>query len=156
MDRPPVRLGNAALGSLKCLSPSWDGDKITTEENKRFSNADRRRAAQCQQSSFGQRNFGTKGGSWLEPTVGRGRGRLKGPWWVICITGGATQILLEELRPVLSSSALLITLQPSAPGRGAAPSSERARKTASKRWKPGLPAGWLCGPCRRKPTATGC
>lgn len=80
-------------------------------------------------------------------------GKVKG--WVICITGGATEILLEELRPVLSSSAL-ITLQTSAPGRGAAPSSERARKTASKRWKPGLPAGWLCGPCRRKPTATGC
>lgn len=32
----------------------------------------------------------------------------------------------------------------------------RARRTGGRRWRTAPPAGWPCGQCRQRPTATGC
>lgn len=42
------------------------------------------------------------------------------------------------------------------PAPAAAPWTELAHRTAGRHWRTGPPAGWPCGRCRRKSTATGC
>lgn len=54
------------------------------------------------------------------------------------------------------SSALFITLQLLTPSSGAVPWSEHAHRTAGRHCRRGPPAGWLCGRCHLRSTATGC
>lgn len=48
-----------------------------------------------------------------------------------------------------------VTLQPCTPDSGASWKGH-ARRRAGRRWRTGPPAGWPCGQCRRRSTATGC
>lgn len=86
----------------------------------------------------------------------RGRGKLKGLWWIICITDRRCN---EDLRGILAVFVLFqfsIIPQPSAPNVGAVPLSAHARKKASKHWKKGPPANWLCELCHLKSITTDC
>lgn len=65
----------------------------------------------------------------------------------------------DSVKTVPSALALQegeVILQTCTPGSGVASWKGRAHRTAGRRWRTGPPAGWPCGQCHRRPTATGC